>query len=292
MFGILNINKPKGLTSFDVVARLRKILKIKQIGHMGTLDPIAQGVLPICVGNATRLIEFFPTGKKYRAFMMLGVETDSYDLEGEELSRQQVILDREKLDGVIKNYVGEIEQTPPVFSAVHHNGKRLYEYARQKIEVSDIPKRKILIKSVEIKDFVDVNEANPIVVFDVECSSGTYIRSLIHDIGLDMSCGAVMSDLIRLKSGDFSIEDSLTLEEVESLNSSGELNFINPVDKIPFEAFELSDETYLKIKNGQSLNNEKYTDKTMLKLLYSGNLAAIAEAREGKILPKKVFQNL
>lgn len=289
MFGILNINKPKGLTSFDVVARLRKILKIKQIGHMGTLDPIAQGVLPICVGNATRLIEFFPTGKKYRASMMLGVETDSYDLEGEELSRQQVILDREKLESVIKNYIGEIEQTPPVFSAVHHNGKRLYEYARQKIEVSDIPKRKVLIKSVEIKDFINVNAVNPIVVFDVECSSGTYIRSLIHDIGLDMSCGAVMSDLIRLKSGDFSIEDSLTLEEVESLNSSGELILINPVNKIPFESLELSDETYFKIKNGQSLDNEKYTNKTMLKLLYSGNLAAIAEACEGKIFPRKVF---
>ena len=290
MFGILNINKPEGLTSFDVVARLRKILNIKQIGHAGTLDPMAKGVLPVCVGSAARLIEYFESGKTYRASMILGVTTDTYDLEGKEILRQEANLDRSKLLSVCEKYIGEIIQTPPMHSAVHYKGKRLYEYARQNIKIDDIPERKVMINSLEIKS-VDENLPNPVVVFDVDCSGGTYIRSLINDIGNDLGCGAVMSELTRLRSGAFYIEESLSLEEVETRCKDSSLEFINPVDKINFEEYTLSEEEKNKIMHGQYLKRGLFNDGIFLKLVYNNSLAAIAKVYGEKIVPQKVFSD-
>ena len=290
MFGILNINKPEGLTSFDVVARLRKILNIKQIGHAGTLDPMAKGVLPVCVGSAARLIEYFESGKTYRASMILGVTTDTYDLEGKEILRQKANLDRSKLLSVCEKYIGEIIQTPPMHSAVHYKGKRLYEYARQNIKIDDIPERKVMINSLEIKS-VDENSPNPVVVFDVDCSGGTYIRSLINDIGNDLGCGAVMSELTRLRSGAFYIEESLSLEEVEERCENGSLELINPVDKINFDEYTLSEEEKRKVSHGQYLKSGLFDDGIYLKLVYNNSLTAIAKVYGEKIVPQKVFSD-
>lgn len=288
LFGILNINKPKGLTSFDVVARLRKILKIKQIGHSGTLDPLAQGVLPVCVGNATRLIEYFESKKTYRASMLLGVTSDTYDLEGTELSRCEVVLNEAKLREVMNRYLGEITQTPPIYSAVHLNGKRLYEYARQNIEVKDIPTRKVVINSLEIKE-IKTDSSNPVVVFDVECSGGTYIRSLISDIGKDLGCGALMSDLVRLKACGFDIQDSLTLEEVQKSFQNGSLQFVDPCDGVLLKTYSLDKESAQKVIYGQSLCNKDFDEGQMLKLVYNKRFAGIAKVSDNRVLPKKVF---
>jgi len=149
-FGIINVNKPKGFTSHDVVAKLRKILRIKQIGHTGTLDPMATGVLPVCVGKATKIIQYLESSKAYRAFIKLGIKTDTYDMEGQILEKNPVILDIEGIKKYLESFRGEIIQTPPIYSAIHYKGKRLYEYARKNIEVTDIPTRKVTINSIEL----------------------------------------------------------------------------------------------------------------------------------------------
>ena len=290
MFGILNINKPSGLTSFDVVKRLRKILNVKQIGHAGTLDPIARGVLPICIGSATRLIEYFENGKKYRASMILGIISDTYDLEGKEILRQKVCFDKCKFMSICKSYIGEIIQTPPMYSAIHYKGKRLYEYARQNIKIVDLPKRSVVINSFEIIS-IDDNLPNPVIVFDVDCSSGTYIRTLINDIGNDFGCGAIMNDLIRLRSGTFYIEESLSLEEVEEYYKNDSLKLINPIDKINFVEYILSEEEKKKIMYGQYIKNSMFNEGLYLKLVYNNCLVGIAKISEGKIIPQKVFYN-
>ena len=290
MFGILNINKPRGLTSFDVIARLRKILNVKQIGHTGTLDPMAQGVLPVCIGPATRLIEYFESGKTYRVSMVLGVTTNTYDLEGEEILRQNAIFDEDKFLSVCKNYTGEIVQVPPMYSAVHYKGKRLYEYARKNIKVEDIPTRNVVINSITIKS-VDKHLYNPVIIFDVDCSGGTYIRSLVNDLGTDLGCGAVMSGLIRLRSGSFNIEESLSLEEVEEYYKNGTLQLINPADKIHFAEYSLSKEEKTKFIQGQYIKNSLFDEGVYLKIVYEKSLVGIAKVYNQKIIPQKVFSN-
>lgn len=277
-FGILNINKPKGLTSHDVVARLRKILNMKQIGHTGTLDPIAQGVLPICVGKATRLIEYLPTGKGYRAFAKLGIKTNTYDLEGEILSNQPVKITSDEIKKTLKTFEGEIEQIPPKFSAIKLKGKKLYEYARKGEEV-EVPKRQVTINKIEM---VEIQEGeNPIVVFDVDCSGGTYIRSIIHDLGEKLGCGAVMTDLIRTKSSGFCIENAITIEDVDTSK------IINPIDKIDLPKLSINEIQLEEIKLGRAF--EAQASKGMIILEFNNQIAGIALSDGEKIQPKKVF---
>ncbi|MEI8377243.1 MAG: tRNA pseudouridine(55) synthase TruB [bacterium] len=281
LFGILNINKPKGITSFDVIARLRKILNIKQIGHSGTLDPIAQGVLAICVGEATRIIEFLPSDKSYRAFAQLGFATNTYDLEGEITSQSKVNVTKEQIETALEGFSGEIEQLPPIFSAIKIKGKKLYEYARKNEEV-EIPKRNVTVYKIAL---VEVQEGEqPIVVFDVDCSSGTYIRSIIHDLGQKLGCGATMVDLIRTKASGLSLEDSQNLDELRIENA----NFIDPLKELSLEEIEISQEQLDKIKLGQYFMVEKFISETV-KLSFSGKLVAIAKMDENRVRPKKVF---
>lgn len=283
-FGILNINKPKGITSFDVVARLRKILNTKKIGHTGTLDPLAQGVLPICVGDATRIIEFLPSGKAYRAYSKLGLTSNTYDLEGELSEPQKVIVTKEDVIQALKAFEGEIEQTPPVFSAIKIKGKKLYEYARKNEEV-EIPKRTVTVSKIEFTEWQDGE--NPIVVFDVECSSGTYIRSIIHDLGQNLGCGAIMTDLIRTKANGFEFAQAQELDSITVENAV----FIDPLGQISLPEIKISSAELEKIKLGQSF----FTDCAgagMVKLSYEDKLVAIAEQNEEKVSPKKVFCKL
>lgn len=210
--GVLNVNKPSGMTSHDVVDRIRRAAKIKQVGHTGTLDPMATGVLPICVGRATKIQQFLiAQDKEYDVKMELGLITDSQDRTGTVLEeRPMPDLSREYLDSVLTQFTGEIMQTPPMISAKHHKGKRLYELARQGVEVKRDP-CKIVIHKLELTDI-----RPPFVHFLVTCSKGTYIRTLCHDMGEAMQSGAVMAGLSRVRCGRFHIDQSVDLAELRS----------------------------------------------------------------------------
>ncbi|MCD8038002.1 MAG: tRNA pseudouridine(55) synthase TruB [Lachnospiraceae bacterium] len=215
--GIMNIYKEAGFTSHDVVAKLRGIVGQKKIGHTGTLDPDAVGVLPVCFGNATKLCDMLTDkSKEYEVCMLLGVTTDTQDMSGRVLEEREPVADEKAVAAAIMSFVGGYEQIPPMYSALKVNGKRLYELARQGIEVERKPRH------VDIPDIRIINVDLPRVRFAVECSKGTYIRSLCADIGERLGCGAAMETLVRTRVGGFRIEDALTLSDVERLIASGE----------------------------------------------------------------------
>nr|WP_312983107.1 tRNA pseudouridine(55) synthase TruB [Clostridioides sp.] len=218
---VINILKPTGMTSHDVVSAVRKILNTKKVGHTGTLDPDASGVLPICVGKATKVSEFILNkDKEYLCEMTLGISTDTYDSSGTILNRSKdIYFDIHDIEKAFDKQRGEIEQFPPVYSALKVNGKRMCDLVRSGREDEIVLKsRKVNIKNLDILRF----EKNK-VVFKVECSKGTYVRSICHDIGEELGCGAHMSLLIRTSSGMFKLEDSITLEELDSRYSDGTL---------------------------------------------------------------------
>lgn len=219
--GIINVNKEKGFTSHDVVAKLRGILKQKKIGHTGTLDPDAVGVLPVCLGKATKLCDMLTDKDKiYEAVMVLGIVTDTQDLTGTVLQESKVECTVDEAEEAIKSYVGEYDQIPPMYSAIKVNGKKLYEYARTGIEI-EREARKVFIHDIEI-----IKIELPRVFMKVHCSKGTYIRTLCYDIGKTIGCGASMESLIRTKVGQFYINDSLRLSEIESRVRDNSMNEI------------------------------------------------------------------
>jgi len=230
MDGILLVIKPPGMTSFDVVAWLRRVLKIKKIGHGGTLDPAAVGLLPVCLGKATRAIEqFLNFDKSYRAEMVLGIVTDTQDAEGKIIEKKAVTVGNEAIIDAVRSFTGKYEQIPPMFSAIKINGKKLYDLARQGIEVERKP-REVHIRKIDIID-IKRQDDTVTVKFDVDCSKGTYIRTLCHDIGQKLGCGAYMSSLIRTCVGPFSITEGVTLEEINRKSEEGTLSsVIKPVD--------------------------------------------------------------
>lgn len=216
MDGILVINKEKDYTSHDVVAKLRGILRMKKIGHTGTLDPQAQGVLPVALGKGTRLVELLTEKKKtYRAVLRLGVETDTQDMTGTVLSEKEVSVTEEEVRKVCRSFLGHQLQVPPMYSALKVNGKKLYELAREGKEVERAP------RPVEFYEINVESVALPLVTFTVTCSKGTYIRTLCHDIGQKLGCCGAMEELLRTASGKFTLTDSYTLAEVEGFVSDG-----------------------------------------------------------------------
>ena len=214
MTGIICLDKPRDMTSFMAVKRASRLLGVKKAGHTGTLDPMATGVLVIMLGHSTRFIELLPEHKKsYTARVKLGITTDTLDITGEVLSENPVNVELSQLLSVAENFKGEILQTPPMYSALKKDGERLYDLARKGIEI-EREQRQITIEKLEIYDF-DGTEFS----MDVTCSAGTYIRSLCDDIGNALGCGAVMTDLRRTNANGFSIENAVTLEELEKLVS-------------------------------------------------------------------------
>ena len=197
MFGFINVNKPKGITSHDVVAILRRILKIKQIGHTGTLDPFAEGVLPICIGKATRLIEFLEDEKAYIGTVQFGKSTDTYDVDGKIINTSEKQITFEDLENALKDFRGEIEQTPPIYSAIKINGKKLYEYAREGKDV-EIKPRKVCIQKLEILSFDEIKQQAELYI---ECSKGTYIRSIANDLGLALQAYGYLTKLWYRRCG-------------------------------------------------------------------------------------------
>jgi len=213
--GIINVYKEAGFTSFDVVALLRGITRQKKIGHTGTLDPDATGVLPVCFGSATKLCDYLTDKtKEYEATFKFGIVTDTQDISGEVIEQHEVVdITKEILAQTIMSFVGKQQQIPPMYSALKVDGKRLYELAREGKVVERKP-RDIEIYNISI---VDVDEEKWEAVIRVECSKGTYIRTLCNDIGAKLGCGATMTKLIRTRSGNFSIEDALTVEQIEDM---------------------------------------------------------------------------
>lgn len=230
MDGIINVYKEKSYTSHDVVAKLRGILHQKKIGHTGTLDPEAVGVLPVCLGQATKVCELLTNkSKSYCARVRLGVVTDTQDMTGRILAENPVDITDREIRRAVSEFTGDIWQTPPMYSAVKVNGKRLYELARQGVEV-ERKKRRITVSSCEVTGyFPEVNE----FALKVTCSKGTYIRTLCHDIGKRLGCGAAMVSLVRTQVDTFCIEQALTLEEIERQQKAGTLGAsVMPIDRL------------------------------------------------------------
>ncbi|MDD2502429.1 MAG: tRNA pseudouridine(55) synthase TruB [Clostridia bacterium] len=254
MTGIINVLKPPGMTSSDVVVFLRRELEIKKVGHTGTLDPEAAGVLPICLGKATRISDYIMQGDKvYCCHLKLGLSTDTSDLTGNIISKNNAIPSLEKIKEALKVFQGEQNQTPPMYSAIKLDGKKLYELARKGIEVERKP-RKILIRESRFLSFTPPD----IVQFETTCSKGTYIRSLCRDIGSWLGCGGTMQHLIRMASGSFSLENSHTLDEILTARSEGSLSsMLIPMEqalKPIIPSIVLREECKEKISHGNSVS--------------------------------------
>lgn len=259
--GVLNIYKEKGFTSHDVVAKMRGILQQKKIGHTGTLDPDAVGVLPVCLGNATRLADMLTDrDKEYEAAMRLGVKTDTQDLSGTVLEEKPVAVSEAEVETVIQSFAGGYEQVPPMYSALKVNGKRLYELAREGREVERRP-RSVSLYRIEI-----LSMQMPEVSIRVSCSKGTYIRTLCHDIGEKLGCGAAMSSLKRTKSGCFTLDTAITLSELERLRDEKNVEkVLIPVDAMFDELAQVHvPDIYIKaVQNGNLFSLHQIMERRM-----------------------------
>ncbi len=251
MNGIIVINKEKGMTSHDVVNQVRKIFKTKKVGHLGTLDPNATGVLAICINDATKLVQFLlEHNKTYIARVCLGKKTDTYDLDGTIISSVKVEkIDVTKLDDIIKNFIGKQLQVPPIYSSIKVNGKKLYEYARNNEKVNILPREIEVYKIKRISELVYENEC---CFFDLylEVSKGTYIRSLCLDIGAKMNILSSMAELCRIKLGNFDIKDSYTLKDI----SEGNYRLITMTESLNDLPFFSSEEVIKKAKFGMKID--------------------------------------
>lgn len=247
--GIINVYKEKGFTSFDVVAKLRGIFGQKKIGHTGTLDPDATGVLPVCLGKATKVCELLTDkDKEYEAVMLLGRKTDTQDISGEVLEEKEVTVSEEEVREAVLGFVGEIEQIPPMYSALKVNGKKLCDLARQGVTV-ERKSRKRMIYSIEISDI-----SIPRVTFKVACSRGTYIRTLCEDIGTALGCGGCMEALVRTRVADFTLAEAYTINEIEQMVKNHTIG------------------TVIKMTDAVFMQYPAVTAKTEYeKLLYNGN---------------------
>lgn len=257
MNGVLVIDKPAGMTSHDVVHRVRKISGIRKAGHTGTLDPIATGVLPICLNEATKLVQYLALdSKEYRATLLLGVRTDTLDTEGAILSRQEPLVGRKRIEEVFGDFVGRRVQIAPKYSAVKVNGRALYDWTRRGIDVAR-PKREVEIYSIRIEEI-----ALPEVVFTVSCSKGAYIRSLCGEIGEALGCGGCMSSLRRIRSGMFRIESAISLDELSRAGwGAAEEKGTSLVDLLPeLPQIEIDHRLATSLKNGRQPEAEMMRD--------------------------------
>lgn len=299
MNGVINVYKEKGFTSFDVVAKLRGILKMKKIGHTGTLDPDATGVLPVCTGNATKLCDMLTEKKKqYRAVMKLGIVTDTLDITGTVLKTEKVTVKRDEVIETIKEFIGEIKQIPPMYSAIKINGKKLYELARAGIEV-ERKARTVTIEDIVIENITE-NENGIVdeVTMLISCSKGTYIRSLCSDIGERLLCGACMKELERTKSGDFLLETAYTLAQIEEYVEEGRTDeILIPVDEVlrSYAKETVSGEGLIHLLNGNKLVKAEFTDSPYEGIIRvygpDGRFYAVYEwsADENLFRPVKMF---
>ncbi len=259
--GFINVYKEQGYTSFDVVAKLRGILKQKKIGHTGTLDPLAEGVLLVCLGQATKLSELLTQkDKEYECVMLLGKTSDTEDISGTILTESETIPGEADIKTAVESFRGTYDQIPPMYSAIRKNGKKLYELARQGVIIDREP-RKVEIHEIDVRSI-----EHDRVTFYVKCSKGTYIRSLCRDIGEKLGCGALMEKLIRTGVREFSVSDSLTLKEIEALRDTGRLlQHVIPLDYFlkDMPSFYVRKDKEKLLKNGNLLQPSDFTEERL-----------------------------
>lgn len=297
--GIINFNKPRGRTSFSIIGPVRKGTGQKRVGHAGTLDPLAEGVLLLCLGSATRVTEYLmDLPKTYRGTVQLGVETDTYDAEGEVTATHDVAVDEAQVRKALTAFVGEIEQRPPAHSAVKIGGKRAYERARRGEEIEMKP-RKVHVYRLDLVHF-----ESPEVEIEVECSRGTYVRSLAHDLGQALGCGGHLSALTRLRVGPFHVEDAVTEETLQAALADGTWrDHLQPIDcallHLPALTVPMEDEKDLRHGQAAHVDDEDalrsagpLTDGAHVRgYAEDGSLIGILryEAATGLWYPHKIF---
>jgi tRNA pseudouridine55 synthase len=293
--GILNVDKPPGITSHDVVDAVRRVVGQRKVGHAGTLDPMATGVLLVCLGQATRVAEYLMAGRKrYRATITLGMSTDTYDAEGQIVSSGgRTDFDRGEIEAALAAFVGQIEQVPPAYSAIKRQGRPAYELARSGQEVKLAP------RPVEIDEIVLLDWTPPSLVVEVACSPGTYVRSLAHDLGARLGSGAYLDGLARLRSGHFTLEEAASLERIEEAFEHGQEDaYLLPIDEALFQwpALILDQDRARRLVQGQAVAAPAPgpgEDGRPLWRAYSleGSFLAIVAFDEASELwqPKKVF---
>ncbi len=295
MDGVLNLNKPKGPTSHDMVNRVRAVTHVRRVGHAGTLDPLATGVLVICIGRATRIVEYLMPGRKvYRADLRLGVTTDTYDAAGKVTSTAPVKSTRAQVEAALAPFRGAIEQVPPMYSAVKHQGEPLYRLARRGVQVEREP------RPVEIFELTMEAWNPPDCTLKIICSSGVYVRTLAHDLGQALGCGAHLTGLTRLASGDFRLADSVSIEEFGRQAEEGRWqDSVQSIDAAlgRFPALHLTDSEARRICTGQAIAAPHLDDNGLeaerLARAYGprGTFLALAVHDRDKKMwrPKKVF---
>ncbi len=286
-FGFLNINKPSGMTSHDVVAQLRRTLRLRKLGHAGTLDPLATGVLVLCVGQATRLSEYVMRGdKRYRAVIQAGVSTESYDAEGEVLSRRDASgLERQTVMEALDCFRGDQQQLPPMYSAVKQDGRKLYELARAGKTVTRRP-REVTIHTLELVDWTP-----PTFTLELGCSAGTYVRSLAHDLGEALGTGAYLAALTRTASGAFRLQDAVTPEDVLA-GPDWRSRLVPPSQALPqMPQIRLDEIARDRLLLGQTVARRAGDPSSALAqaLGPTGSLLAIVECKGSLWQPRKVF---
>ena len=285
---IIVVNKDKNYTSRDVVNILSKEFNTKKIGHTGTLDPIASGVLVICMGKSLKIVDLITSyDKEYIAKVVLGIETDTLDITGNIVDKKDVNnITKDRIDRVLKSFLGKSTQEVPKYSAVKVNGKKLYEYARNNIDIK-LPKREIEVYDIELLGDIEKQDNLTIFSFRVRVSKGTYIRSLIRDIGIKLNTCACMKDLIRTKQGNFTIDNSYTIDDIK--NNNYELFSIK--DVLDIEKINVSDTMLFKVKNGQILDKFFTSDKALILDKNNNEIAIYQEYEKDntKVKPYKVF---
>ena len=282
MFGFLNVYKPQGKTSHDIVAILRRVTKIKQIGHTGTLDPFAEGVLPICIGKATRLIEYLEDDKAYIGTVQFGKSTTTYDTEGEGVNFSDKKITLEEIENVLPNFRGEIQQLPPIYSAIKVNGKKLYEYARAGEEVKIEPRGVNIYKL----DIVSFDSKNQTLQLYIECSKGTYIRSIANDLGETLGCYGHLIKLVRTKAGKFEVNKTVQLEDIQTKEQVEE-KLIYPLEYLNYPKYELNEHEKDKVSHGMSIQTNLANGIAVL--TFKNKLIAIVNVENKIAKASKVF---
>ena len=281
MEGIIVVNKPKGITSFDVIRKLKKILKTKKIGHTGTLDPLATGIMLVCVGKATKLASDLEAKDKiYIADFDIGYATDTYDIEGKKVAENTIEISKENLEQSIKKFIGNIKQVPPMYSAIKIDGNKLYHLARKGIEV-ERPERNVTIEYINLLDFKDNK-----VKIETKVSKGCYIRSLIYNIGQDLGTYATMTALQRKQVGDYSLENSYSLEQIEKMVLNNDFKFLKTIEEIfSYDKYSLQTGKELTLyKNGNTVKIKENLENKKYRIYFQDEFMGLANVENNNLL--------
>ena len=281
--GFVNLNKPAGMTSHDAVNFLRKIFLTRKVGHAGTLDPAACGVLPVAINRATKFVEYLADcDKSYRAEILFGVATDSGDLDGKIISRAENFFmpTADELNATLKNFVGEIEQTPPKFSAIKIHGRKAYDLARKNLDF-EMPSRRVKIFRLELVD-LEKNSAT----IEIDCGKGTYVRSLAIDIGERLNLPATLKNLIRLRVGNFELKNSLTFDEIKKIGANCLLPIENCLEHLP--TFELNEKRIRAFMNGLPTTIHA-PDEKFLQIISGGKFLGVGRIERGELRSSKII---